>query len=170
MVTESVRQSDANALIGSWYEQFGRELLVFCKGQMGHDDGQEAFQTMWHKVLKNIEKFDGSNARAWLYRIARNTIYDARKKKKPELNNLAAETKVDRAASLLDHFLDSEMKQQFQDCVERLTPVKQSLLKMRILGDSYNAIATALDIPSGTVGSRFSRVKDEVKSCVEEKS
>ena len=68
MVTESVKQSDANALIGSWYEQFGRELLVFCKGQMGHDDGQEAFQTMWHKVLKNIEKFDGSNARAWLYR------------------------------------------------------------------------------------------------------
>ncbi len=170
MVTDRVRQSDARQLVGRWYEQFGRELLVFCKGQMGHDDGQEAFQTMWQKVLNNIEKFDGGNARAWLYRIARNTIYDARKKKKPELNNLATESKVDRSAALLDHFLESEMKQQFQECVERLTPLKQRLLKMRILGESYKSISKKLDIPTGTVGSRFNRVKDEVKNCVAEKS
>ena len=80
-------------------KQYGGELLVFCQGQMGHHDGQEVFQTLWTKVMSNLDKFDGRNARAWLYRIARNTIHDARRKKKPELNNIAAEGRVDGAAS-----------------------------------------------------------------------
>jgi len=41
---------------------------------------------------------------------------------------------------------------------------------MRILGDSYKTIGAALEIPTGTVGSRFNRAKDEVRSCVEEKA
>ena len=158
---------DPQAQTTAMYEEYGRELLVFCQGQMGHHDGQEVFQTLWTKVMANLEKFDGRNARAWLYRIARNTIHDARRKKKPELNNIAAEGRVDGAASALDYFIQSEMHSTFQRCVERLDPLKQSLLRMRILGDSYKSIAESLKIEMGTVGSKFNRAKDEIRNCIE---
>ena len=157
----------ASAAVASWYVQFGRELLAYCKGQLGDHDGQEVFQTVWQKVLANFHKFQGGNPRAWLYRITKNTIHDMRKKHRPELNNLAVETRADSAHSSLEYFVQAEMHREFQRCVERLDPERKQLLKMRILGDSYKAIAETLAIPMGTVGSRFNRIKDDVRSCVE---
>ena len=154
-------------MVADWYRDFGAELLRFCKSQLGKDDGEEVFQTVWIKAMANFEKFDGANARAWLYRIARNTIYDHRKKRKPELNNLSTENRVDQGPSSLEYFIESEERQRFETCIGRLEPVKQQLLRMRVLGDSYKLIASTLGLNIGTVGSKFNRIKEEMRNCVE---
>lgn len=154
-------------MVAAWYRDFGTELLRFCKGQMGKDDGEEVFQTVWSKAMANSEKFDGKNARAWLYRIARNTIFDMRKKRKPELSNLSAENRADESQSSLEYFIESEERARFETCMGRLEPIKQQVLRMKVLGESYKAIASKLDINIGTVGSKFNRIKEEMKNCVE---
>lgn len=156
----------AESVVSRWYESFGGELLVYCQGQMGHHDGQEAFQTMWTKVLKNMEKFSGGNERAWLYRIAKNTMQDMRKKCKPVLSDDAVRGSLDRSNNVLDQFIESEMQQDFKRCFQRLDQAKQQLLQMRILGKSYKSIGSVLGIDTGTVGSRFNRIKDEMRNCI----
>ena len=154
-------------VVSLWYQDFASELLRFCKGRAGRDDGEEVFQTVWTKAISNLDKFDGTNPRAWLYRIARNAILDLRKKRKPELNNLSTENRVDPGQSTLENSIRIEENERFEECVKKLDPSRQQLLRMRVLGDSYQEIAKALAVNIGTVGSRFNRIKEELRSCVE---
>lgn len=162
------QSSESVDLVSELHEQFGNQLLAFCRSQMGFHDGQEAYQAVWLKVMKNVSRFDGANARAWLYAIARNTIHDARKKRKPKLDSELVERGADKkTTTTLDGLIDSELGDKFRSCLDQLEPLKRKLLQLRVLGESYKSIAATLSIPMGTVGSRFSRVKDELKTCIE---
>jgi RNA polymerase sigma-70 factor (ECF subfamily) len=136
-------------------------------------DAEDLVQETYLKAYRGFGGFqEGTNLRAWLYRILTNTFINTyrSKKRRPDetelddvedlylyrkLGGLEAAT-VGRSAEdeLMDWFTDAEVK----DAVEALPEqFRMAVLLADVEGFSYKEIAEILDIPIGTVMSRLHR-------------
>jgi RNA polymerase sigma-70 factor (ECF subfamily) len=136
-------------------------------------DAEDLVQETYLKAYRAYGSFqEGTNLKAWLYRILTNTFineYRARKRRPDEtdieevedlylyrrIGGLEAAT-AGRSAEdeLLDWFTEAEVK----DAVESLPEAfRLAVLLADIEGFSYKEIAEILDIPIGTVMSRLHR-------------
>jgi RNA polymerase sigma-70 factor (ECF subfamily) len=115
---------------------------------------------------------DGTNLKAWLYRILTNTYINRYRaqKRRPDETDLGevedlylyrrlgglegARAGQSAEEELLDHITDSEVK----DAIEALPEqFRMAVLLADVEGFSYKEIAEILDIPIGTVMSRLHR-------------
>jgi RNA polymerase sigma-70 factor (ECF subfamily) len=136
-------------------------------------DAEDLVQETYLKAYRGFGGFEqGTNLKAWLYRILTNTFinsYRAKKRRPDEteleevedlylyrrLGGLEAAT-VGRSAEdeLMDWFTEDEVK----DAVEALPEqFRLAVLLADVEGFSYKEIAEILDIPIGTVMSRLHR-------------
>jgi RNA polymerase sigma-70 factor, ECF subfamily len=136
-------------------------------------DAEDLVQETYLKAYRAFATFqEGTNLKAWLYRILTNTFINSyrSKKRRPDeteleeiedlylyrrLGGLEAAT-AGRSAEdeLLDLFTDAEVK----DAIEALPEqFRIAVLLADVEGFSYKEIAEILDIPIGTVMSRLHR-------------
>ena len=136
-------------------------------------DAEDLVQETYLKAYRAFGSFkEGTNLKAWLYRILTNTFinsYRARKRRPEQteiddvedlylyrrLGGLEA-VSAGRSAEeeVLEHFTESEVK----DAVEALPEqFRMAVLLADVEGFSYKEIAEILDIPIGTVMSRLHR-------------
>ena len=136
-------------------------------------DAEDLVQEAYLKAYRGFGGFtEGTNLKAWMYRILTNTyinIYRAKKRRPDEtdlaevedlylyrrLGGLEAAT-AGRSAEeeLLDLFAESEVK----DAMESLPDnFRIAVLLADVEGFAYKEIAEILDIPIGTVMSRLHR-------------
>jgi len=136
-------------------------------------DAEDLVQETFLKAYRGFGGFqEGTNLKAWLYRILTNTyinIYRA-KKRRPEESDLGEVEDLylyrklssgDVAAlgrsaedELFELFTDDEVKAAVEDLPEQF---RMAVLLADIEGFSYKEIAAILDIPIGTVMSRLHR-------------
>jgi RNA polymerase sigma-70 factor, ECF subfamily len=136
-------------------------------------DAEDLLQETYLRAYRGFEGFtEGTNLRAWLFRILTNTfinIYRARQRRPVEtdladvedlylyrrLGSLDA-VMASRSAEdqLIDMFTDDEVKQALEDLPENF---RLPVLLADVEGFSYKEIAEILDIPIGTVMSRLHR-------------
>jgi RNA polymerase sigma-70 factor (ECF subfamily) len=136
-------------------------------------DAEDLVQETYLKAYRGFKGFEeGTNLKAWLYRILTNTYINAyrAKKRRPDeqdletvedlylyrrLGGLEAAT-AGRSAEdeLLDLFTDDEVKQAVEALPEQF---RMAVLLADIEGFSYKEIAEILDVPIGTVMSRLHR-------------
>ena len=136
-------------------------------------DAEDLLQETYLRGYRGFERFtEGTNLRAWLFRILTNTyinIYRARQRRPVEtdladvedlylyrrLGSLDA-VLASRSAEdqLLDMFTDDEVKRALEDLPENF---RLPVLLADVEGFSYKEIAEILDIPIGTVMSRLHR-------------
>ena len=77
---------------------------------LSHDESiaEEITQEVFFKVLKSIEKFDGSkDIRAWLYTIAKNTYFSHYKKKKRQIDSDVVE-ESNMGVQIVKHLMNEE--------------------------------------------------------------
>src|SRR3954471_11051184 len=145
-------------------------------------DAEDLVQETFLKAYRSFGTFEeGSNLRAWLYRILTNTyinIYRARQRR-PQETDLAdvedlymyrrlplIETAVaNRSAEdqLVDLIADDEVKQALEDLPENF---RIPVLLADVEGFSYREIADMLDIPIGTVMSRLHRGRKAMQKAL----
>jgi RNA polymerase sigma-70 factor (ECF subfamily) len=136
-------------------------------------DAEDLVQETFLKAYRGFGGFqEGTNLKAWLYRILTNTyinVYRA-KKRRPEETDLddvedlylykklssTDASALGRSAEdeLFDLFTDDEVKAAVEDLPEQF---RMAVLLADIEGFSYKEIAEILDIPIGTVMSRLHR-------------
>ncbi len=136
-------------------------------------DAEDLVQETYLKAYRGFGGFEqGTNLKAWLYRILTNTyinIYRAKKRRPDEtdleevedlylyrrLGGLEA-AQAGRSAEdvLMDHFTEGEIKDAIEDLPEQF---RIAVLLADVEGFSYKEIADILDIPIGTVMSRLHR-------------
>jgi RNA polymerase sigma-70 factor (ECF subfamily) len=136
-------------------------------------DAEDLVQETYLKAFRGFGGFEqGTNLRAWMYRILTNTFINSyrSKKRRPDETELddvedfylyrrmggLEAVRASRSAEdeLMDWFTDSEVK----DAIEALPEqFRLAVLLSDVEGFSYKEIAEILDIPIGTVMSRLHR-------------
>lgn len=119
----------------------------------------------------------GEVFRAWLYRIAINRCIDRRRatdRRPPPLPMLEGSIgeAIDSADGPLDALLAGEREQGIQAAVDALPDRYRAVFLLRHLDDlSYEEIATATDLPVGTVKTHLFRaraqLREELKGLLE---
>ncbi len=136
-------------------------------------DAEDLVQETYLKAYRGFGGFqEGTNLKAWLYRILTNTFINSyrSKKRRPEeteledLENLymyrrlagAEGATAGRSAEdeVLDHITETEVKEAIEALPEQF---RMAVLLGDVEGFSYKEIAEILDIPIGTVMSRLHR-------------
>ncbi len=138
--------------------------------ELAEDIAQEAFARAFHK----LNLFSGeSQFFTWLARIAMNLLASSRRKKRIE--NQVPREGFEIAIDKVDGMQRPEAKAELieiQNCVRQaigmLDPERRAVLILRDFdGMDYDAIASTLDIPAGTVRSRLHRARVELKSILQ---
>ena len=135
------------------------------------DDASDLLQETMLKAYRFFEKFeDGTNAKAWLYRIMRNTYINEyrRLKRLPELvtyeDQISSYQLLPRdyrdTNDLRDKFDHELLDDEMSSAISSLPEKFKSVVVLRDIEDlPYEEIAEALEIPIGTVRSRLHRAR-----------
>ena len=133
-------------------------------------DAQDVVQEAYLRAFKSFGGFHGSNGRAWLLTIVRNTSYTLLKK-----NQAADFTTFDEEihvagdesaspASILEHGEDANL---IREAMDALPAEFREILALRHQeGLSYKEIAGIAQIPPGTVMSRLARARAKLRECL----
>jgi RNA polymerase sigma-70 factor (ECF subfamily) len=133
-------------------------------------EAEDLVQETYLKALKGFGSFEqGTNFRAWIYRILRNVFLTSRAGLRAKMTepfdaeeDIAAETKTPE--SLLMARVDQEL---VQTALERLpVPFREVILLCDLEEMSYQEIAEALGVPIGTVMSRLWRARKAMRGLL----
>ena len=147
-------------------------------------DAEDLVQETYLKAYRGFGSFEqGTNLKAWLYRILTNTFinrYRAAKRRpdETELDDVEdfylyrrlgglEEARAGRSAEdeLMDLFSEAEVKAAVDALPEQF---RMAVLLADVEGFSYKEIASILDIPIGTVMSRLHRGRKNLQKALYE--
>jgi len=145
-----------------------RPVRYFIARLVGNPDlADELSQETWLTVLSKIHTLrSAATFSVWLYRIARNKVYEALRRKKVTIELDENLEVSDDAGDEFDAFEDAA---QVHRCLEKLQPLHREVLLLRFLEEmSYEQMADVLDCNIGTVRSRIFNAKLALKKELEE--
>ena len=134
------------------------------------EEAEDLVQETYTKALKGFSSFQlGTNFRAWMYRILRNTFLTSRTGLRvtmtvpldPEEDGVEVAVECDTPETLL---FEQANRKLLQNAIDEL-PVyfREILLLCEVEEMSYQEIAETLSIPVGTVMSRLSRARKTLR-------
>lgn len=139
-------------------------------------DAEDLVQKTYVKALRGFRSFrPGTNFRAWMFRILRNTFLTSRTgleaTKTVSLDLEDPEAALPATTETPESILLERVNQQLlQDAIAKLPVIfREILLLCDVEEMSYQEIAEALSIPIGTVMSRLARGRRAVRESLEEK-
>jgi RNA polymerase sigma-70 factor, ECF subfamily len=141
------------------------------------EEAEDLVQETYAKALKGFSSFQlGTNFRAWMYRILRNTFLTSRTGLKAtstvalEAEEDGPELAVEKETpeTILMTRYDSEL---LQSAIQEL-PVhyRETLLLCEVEEMSYQEISETLSVPVGTVMSRLSRARRALRDNLQRKT
>jgi RNA polymerase sigma-70 factor (ECF subfamily) len=134
-------------------------------------DAQDVVQEAYLRAFKSFAGFHGSNGRAWLLTIVRNTSYTLLMKNRAVDLTTTFDEEIHAAgyesvspATILEH---SENTERIREAMNELPAEFREILALRHQeGLSYKEIAEIAQIPPGTVMSRLARARAKLRECL----
>jgi RNA polymerase sigma factor (sigma-70 family) len=131
-------------------------------------DAQDVVQEAYLRAFKSFGGFHGSNGRAWLLTIVRNTSYTLLQKNRTVDLSTPFDEEIHASgeesaspATILEHSEDADLVRQVMD--ELPVEFREILTLRHLEGLSYNEIADIAQLAPGTVMSRLARARARLK-------
>lgn len=170
--------TDGEAIRASWqvpeafepvFDRHHRRIYEYLARRVGPDIGAELASEVFTIAFANRRHFrsDVDDARPWLYGIASNLA--RRHARSWRRRHRAGQRSVGGNVIWLDPDAEDRIHAErvrhvLIEAISKLRRDEREVLVLRVLSDlSYREVATALDIPLGTVRSRLSRAKQAVR-------
>jgi RNA polymerase sigma-70 factor, ECF subfamily len=140
-----------------------------------HDSAEadDLVQETYAKALRGFSSFQaGTNFRAWIYRILRNSFLSSRTGLKATvvLDDEDGEGLPVESATPESLLIEQSNRDMVQQALEQLAvPFREILLLCEVEEMSYQEIAETLAIPIGTVMSRLSRARKALRIALRDK-
>lgn len=139
------------------------------------EEAEDLVQETYAKALRGLGSFEpGTNFKAWMFRILRNTFLNSRTGLK--MATVPLDPSEDDPALPVEHetpetiLIDRSSEVVLQQAIEELAvPYREVLLLCEVEEMSYQEMAAALVIPIGTVMSRLSRARRQLRTIVQQK-
>ena len=148
-------------------EHYQRPLRYFINRLLDNSElTEDIFQDTWLTVIRRIHSLKELDAfPAWLYRIARNKVYQHLRTKR-NVSGLDENIPAENHAE--DDDFSGEDAAKVHKCLKELLPEYREVLMLRFLEQmSYQHIARVLNCRLGTVRSRLYYAKIELKKELE---
>jgi len=136
-------------------------------------DAEDLVQETYAKALKGFSSFaEGTNLRAWMFRILRNAFLNSRSglKQKTEYledDEAGADEAVAHEVTPEALFLATESQEMIFSALERLPVAHREIILLCDVDEmSYREIAQVLDVAPGTVMSRLSRARRSLRAAL----
>jgi RNA polymerase sigma-70 factor (ECF subfamily) len=172
--------------LGAW--DFDRESLPYLDSlynaayrmARNSQDAEDLVQETFLKAYKYYDKFqEGTNLKAWLFKILKNTFINSYRKKQsrpPQADFAALEGSFESIISdesfqkikdpeeeVLEQVLDEDVQRALEDLSEEYRMV---IILADLEGFAYKEIAEILEIPVGTVMSRLYRARRQLEDAL----
>jgi RNA polymerase sigma factor (sigma-70 family) len=134
-------------------------------------DAEDVVQEAYLRAFKSFGGFYGTDGRAWLLTIVRNTCYTWLRRNRAEELSTPFDEEIHREAVASPNpeelLLENADRRRLQDALEEL-PVefREALVLRELEGLSYKEIADVSGVPLGTVMSRLARARDRLKDTL----
>jgi len=151
-------------------ERWNDRLLYYLRRMIGNEhDASNAVQEVWLNAVRNFSSLrDGSRLAPLLYTIARRTAMNHYRSKYASPETQTTELLSDEAGVEQDDQLTFENAELVHFGLGRLGPTEREVLTLYFLNDlTVGEIATLLEIPTGTVKSRLSKARRDLRHVLE---
>lgn len=179
LVNKAVK-GDNSAFEALMEKHMGIIYNIALRMTANQDDAEDMTQEIMIKIFRSLGSFKGnSKFSTWIYRVAVNTCLDELKKKKNKKHlSLDAEISGDDGENQIEIKDDSpspeklaeqnELRDLVAAAVKLLSDEHRAVIVLRdIRGMSYSEIAGILGCSDGTVKSRISRARAQLKMILE---
>lgn len=177
IVSKLAPESDSSELFEELAMPLFDELYNFAHWMArNREEAEDLVQETYVKALKGFSSFQlGTNFRAWIYRILRNTFLTSRTGLRTamtvpldsEEEGFERATENQTPETILIERSNSEL---VQSAIGELpVPFREVLLLCDLEEMSYQEIAETLSIPIGTVMSRLSRARNALRDSLRQK-
>lgn len=162
----SLTEQQANEI-----EELIPAMRRFARGLTGRDDAaDDLVQDALAKAISKFDRFEeGTNLKAWLFRIMRNAqIDEVRKNQRRGVHVDIDDTEKVQISAPGSQFSAVELSE-FRDAFAKLSEQdREVLLLIGMEGHSYEEAAEMIEMPVGTVKSRLSRARERLRKVMQE--
>lgn len=156
-----------SALVETYETSVYRLALRMCGNAHDAEEvTQEAFLAAW----KGLPAFRGeSKFSSWLYQLTSNAAIDFLRREKRHRGATPIEEEIDLAAPGTPQQAaeEAELREALQQALDALTPEHRQIFLLRQMQQmSYEEIGRLLGLESGTVKSRLSRAKKQLRQIL----
>lgn len=149
------------------YEQTKGGVYSFAYSYLkNREDAEDAVQTVFLKIKQNISSFvDCGNGLAWMLEITKNVALNELRKRKISEQNLPEKSE---AVS----FDDYESEGIVTDAMRKvLTDEEQRIIILHVIwGYKHREIADIMQMPTGSVTSKYKRAADKIKTYLKKEA
>lgn len=163
-------------------EKFEVRLRVFLKrlSSLSDVELEDILQETYIKIYRNLASFDPElKLENWVYRIARNTLYDNFRSNKKHRNDVALETNEEEDRSLIsflkveadteNQLINKEKLALLKVIIADLPQQMNEVAVLKLLEDkSYEEMGDILRKPKGTIASLVNRARKEISKRFDE--
>jgi RNA polymerase sigma-70 factor, ECF subfamily len=128
-------------------------------------DKEDLINDITLELWKSFERFKGdSKLSTWIYRVAINTSMNFNRKKRNEKLDFTADFRQFENLNWITEPPDSSNSEILYQCIDELNQFNKAIILLYLDGNSHEEISAITGISKTNVGTRISRIKEQIKN------